>query len=48
MRFLITYLLLGIFALLALGSCTNDEGGEDLDVITPTKEEQRAPRKKNP
>lgn len=43
MRMLITYLLLALLSAMALGSCTNDEGGEDLDVITPTEKQEQAP-----
>lgn len=32
-KLLLIGLLLGLFTY--LGSCTNDEGGNDLDVITP-------------
>ena len=34
------FLLLAVFfGSLALGSCTNDEGDNDIDVITPVEEE---------
>ena len=38
MKQLILYLLLGMFALLALGSCTNDESDDGLEVLTPNEE----------
>ena len=30
-----------VFALMALGSCTNEEG-EDLDVLTPTEKDENS------
>ena len=35
MKQLIVYLLIALFAIAGLSACTNDEGGEDLDVLTP-------------
>ena len=32
-KIILVGLILGLF--ICLGSCTNDEGGNDLDVITP-------------
>ena len=40
MKQFIVYLLSAVFALVGLSSCTNDEGGEDLDVITPADSTQ--------
>lgn len=41
MRIYITYLLLALFSVIAFGSCTNDEGGEDLDVLTPAEKQEQ-------
>ncbi len=41
MRIYITYLLLALFSVMAFGSCTNDEGGEDLDVLTPAEKQEQ-------
>ncbi|MBT8206416.1 MAG: hypothetical protein KJP14_01030 [Eudoraea sp.] len=35
MKQLFVYFLIAVFAIMGLSACTNDEGGEDLDVITP-------------
>ncbi len=35
MKQFIVYLLIVAFAMAGLTGCTNDEGGEDLDVLTP-------------
>lgn len=40
MKQLITYILIILCAVLSFGSCTNDEGGEDLDIITPVDSTQ--------
>ncbi|MCE2612888.1 hypothetical protein LVD13_07890 [Flavobacteriaceae bacterium D16] len=35
MKQLIVYILIALFAVISISACTNDEGGEDLDIITP-------------
>lgn len=40
MKKLVLYVLFALFALSGMGGCTNDEGGEDLDVITPADSTQ--------
>ena len=37
MRQLIIYMLLVFFALLGLGSCTNHETDENLEILTPNE-----------
>ena len=40
MKQFIVYLLIAVLAIVGLSGCTNDEGGEDLDVITPADSTQ--------
>lgn len=40
MRPLYRYLLLFFLALLALGSCTNDESDEGLETLTPNDQDE--------
>lgn len=40
MKQLIIYILLGFFAVISISACTNDEGGEDLDIVTPNDSTQ--------
>ncbi len=40
MKQLIIYLLLLVFAMLPLAGCTNDETGEDLEILTPNETEE--------
>lgn len=40
MKKLVVYVLVILFAIAGVAGCTNDEGGEDLDVITPADSTQ--------
>lgn len=43
MRTLKTVLILiAIFSFMAVSSCTNDEGEQDIEIITPEEETQEA------